>query len=185
VLIVNSKVQHNLSDGSYARRRAECEIAAKTMGVVALRDATLPQLEKAAHGQLDPTVFRRARHVIREIARTRDAAAAIGAGDWMQVGKLMYESHASLRDDFQVSCAELDFLVELARSIGSGGRVIGSRMTGGGFGGCTVSLVRTEVVDEVARAIGHGYLKKTGIEPSVFASRPAEGACLLQFRLNG
>ena len=91
----------------------------------------------------------------------------------------MYESHTSLRDDFQVSCPELDVLVELAASIGPEGGVIGSRMTGGGFGGCTVSLVRTEAADSIARSIAESYRRQTGMEPTFFVTRPAGGARVL------
>ena len=91
----------------------------------------------------------------------------------------MYASHASLRDDYEVSCQELDLLVELAQSIGPEGGVIGSRMTGGGFGGCTVSLVQTNRVPQVTESLRERYQRKTGIEPTIFASRPSQGACVL------
>jgi galactokinase len=114
--------------------------------------------------------------VIGEIERTTEAAVRISAGDWARVGELMYASHASLRDDYEVSCEELDLLVELARQHDGAGGVIGSRMTGGGFGGCTVSLVRVDRLRAVASAIGRGYQQKTGIVPSLFTTRPACGA---------
>ena len=136
-LIVNSNVRHALTDGGYAARRRQCEEAAHALGVAALRDVSREQLE-AARGRLDDVHYRRARHVVGEIGRTVAAAEAIRRGDWAAVGGLMHASHVSLRDDYQVSCEELDLLVELAAEAG----VIGSRMTGGGFGGCTISLVR-------------------------------------------
>ncbi|MEX0643229.1 MAG: galactokinase, partial [Pirellulales bacterium] len=142
VLIFNTNVKHELSGGEYAERRGRCEVAARKLGVASLRDATLTKLE-ANRSLLDPVEFRRARHAISEIARTTEATSAIKAGDWPLVGRLMFASHDSLRDDYEVSCHELDLLVEFARGIGSDGGMIGSRMTGGGFGGCTVSLVRT------------------------------------------
>jgi galactokinase len=175
VLIVNTNVKHELSGGEYAERRGQCESAARKLGVASLRDATREQLE-ARQNQLQPTEFRRARHAIGEIERTSAAAAALEAGDWPEMGRLMYASHDSLRDDYQVSCPELDLLVDLARNIGSKGGVIGSRMTGGGFGGCTVSLVETSKVRAVAEQLASTYQAKTGIEPSVLTSRPARGA---------
>ena len=159
VLIVNSNVKHELSGGEYAERRGQCEAAAKALGVASLRDATLEQLE-SSHAKLATAEYRRARHAIGEIARTTAAAAAIRAGDWPQVGALMYASHDSLRDDYEVSCQELDVLVDAAREIGPAGGVIGSRMTGGGFGGCTVSLVETAKAEKVASRIAEAYRQR-------------------------
>ena len=185
VLIVNSNVKHELSGGEYAARRRQCEEAARALGVASLRDATMAMLS-AGKGRLSEVVHQRARHVVSEIARTVEAAAAIRIGDWAAVGERMYESHASLRDDFEVSCAELDALVEIAKSVGEGtgdaslrGSVIGCRMTGGGFGGCVVCLVRSEVADRVAMAMTGKYRERTGIEPSWFTTRPAAGARLV------
>jgi galactokinase len=179
VLIINTNVKHELSGGEYAERRGQCESAARKLGVPSLRDAGLAQLESQRE-RLDPVEFRRARHAISEIARTAEAAAALKAGDWPRVGRLMYASHESLRDDYEVSCLELDLLVHLARERGPQGGVIGSRMTGGGFGGCTVSLVETAKVDAVAQEIAQSYRAQTGIEPSVLTSRPARGAHVLK-----
>jgi galactokinase len=117
--------------------------------------------------------------VISEIDRTTAAAHAISREDWASLGSLMYGSHASLRDDFEVSCVELDLLVDLAAALGPEQGMIGSRMTGGGFGGCTVSLVRTDALETVARSIGQAYREKTGIEPTMFSTRPAGGARVL------
>jgi galactokinase len=175
VLIINTNVKHKLSGGEYAERRAQCESAARKLSVETLRDATATQLE-GHRTELTDAEFRRARHAIGEIARTVEAAAAIKAGEWPQVGALMYASHESLRDDYEVSCPELDLLVDLARNLGAQGGIIGSRMTGGGFGGCTVSLVQTAKVDQVALELSQSYRSKTGIEPSVLTSRPARGA---------
>lgn len=185
VLIINSNVKHELNSGEYAIRRRQCEEAARAMGVSSLRDATMAMLSDGRAG-MPEVVHRRARHVISEIARTTQAAAAIRSGDWPAVGLLMYESHASLRDDFEVSCAELDVLVELAKAVGRGemdaalkGSVIGCRMTGGGFGGCVVCLVRGEFVEQVASVMASQYLARIGIKPSYFTTRPAGGARLL------
>ena len=174
-LIINTNVRHELVGGEYAERRRQCREAAAQLDVDQLRDATLVQLE-AARAEFDPLCYRRARHVISEIERTVSAVRAIERGDWSTVGSLMAESHVSLRDDFEVSCPELDLLVDLAASLGAEHGVIGSRMTGGGFGGSTVSLVRTEAVSSVARFIHAGYLRQTLIEPTLFSTRPAPGA---------
>jgi galactokinase len=178
VLIVNSQVKHSLAAGEYAKRRAECHEAARILGVATLREATTDDLN-SARDRLPPHVVRRARHVISEIGRTVAAADAISREDWTSIGSLMYDSHTSLRDDYEVSCAELDLLIDLAEALGPEQGVIGSRMTGGGFGGCTVSLVRTDAVDDVAHSIGQSYREKTGIEPTMFATRPAGGARVL------
>ena len=178
VLIANSNVKHELTGGGYAKRRAQCEEAAAILGVETLRDATSEQLE-AARDRLDDVHFRRARHVIGEIDRTVKAADALCAGRWDEMGQLMYASHNSLRDDYEVSCDELDLLVKLAEGIGPSGGMIGSRMTGGGFGGCTVSLVKTSAANSIAETLHERYHQQTGIEPTIFTSRPAQGACTL------
>jgi galactokinase len=178
VLIVNSHVRHELTGGDYAERRAQCEQAAKYLGVRALRDATLADLEEIRAG-LEDVLYRRARHVITENHRTLEAAGAFRSGDWTHAGELMVASHVSLRDDFEVSCPELDLLVELALEPGQANGVFGSRMTGGGFGGCTVTLARKGAIPEIARTMHEKYSRKTGIEPSFFMSRPARGAHFL------
>jgi galactokinase len=175
VLIANTNVRHALGDGEYARRRAECAEASAALGVAELRAATAAQLE-AARAQMDPVVYRRARHVIGENARTLAAAAAFEAGDLPRAGELMYDSHRSLRDDFEVSCPELDTLVDACQAIGAGGGVIGARMTGGGFGGCIVALVRSESVAEVTERLTDEYGRRCQRELTTFVSRPARGA---------
>jgi galactokinase len=175
ILIINTNVKHELSGGEYAERRAQCESAARKLGVDTLRNATPEQLE-SRRNDLTTAEYHRARHAIGEIARTVEAAAAIKTGSWPQVGQLMYASHESLREDYEVSCPELDLLVDLARNIGPTGGVIGSRMTGGGFGGCTVSLVETDKVQQIANEISQSYRAKTAIEPNVLTTRPARGA---------
>ena len=179
VLTINTNVRHKLAESEYAKRRSQCEAAARVLGVAALRDAGLDALA-AAQAQLDPVVFRRARHVITENDRTRQAAQAIQNSDWEAVGRLMYDSHRSLRDDYEVSCPELDTVVDIARGLGAARGVIGCRMTGGGFGGCAVSLVRTEAVSSTTRALETAYEKKTGRQPIIFSSRPAAGARVLK-----
>ncbi|HTV63114.1 MAG TPA: galactokinase [Verrucomicrobiae bacterium] len=179
ILIINSNVRHELGTGEYAKRRAQCEAAAKILGVKSLRDATADGLENAKKG-MDDTIFRRARHVIGEIERTLHAAEGFRASNWVTVGQLMYASHASLRDDYEVSCPELDAIVEIGDAIGVKGGVFGCRMTGGGFGGCAVALVKTDAVREIIKTIAEEYKKKTGVEASLFTSRPAAGASVLR-----
>jgi galactokinase len=179
LLITNTNVKHELTGGEYAQRRAQCEQAAKLLGVPSLRDATLEMLAQAK-GKLEEVVFRRARHVIGEIARTPAAAREVRASNWPEVGRLMYASHASLRDDYEVSCAELDAVVEIAQGIGAKGGVIGCRMTGGGFGGCTVALVRTDAVAAVSERLASEYEARTKLKPTLFVSRPAAGAIILK-----
>jgi galactokinase len=175
VLVVDTRVKHALADGAYAVRRAQCETAARTLGVQALRDATLDRLE-TARSALEPVVYRRARHVITENERTVHAAAAIRAADWPAVGRLMRLSHASLRDDYEVSCPELDWLVD---RLDAAPGVFGARMTGGGFGGCTVSLVQSRAVAETARAVTTSYRAHWAVEPAAFPVRPVAGAALV------
>jgi galactokinase len=179
VLITNTNVRHELGNGEYAKRRAQCEEAAKILGVASLRDASMASLE-ARKSAMDPVVFKRARHVIGEIDRTVKAAKAIRAGRLDELGQLMYASHDSLRDDYGVSCKELDEVVEIARKIGTKGGMIGCRMTGGGFGGCTVSLVKTSAVHQIADTIFNEYQNATGIKPALFVSRPAAGATIIK-----
>ncbi len=174
-LIANSNVRHELNDGGYAARRRQCEEAAVALGAAALRDVSIHQLEQG-RDRLDDVHYRRARHVITENARTIEAAKAIRRGEWPTVGRLMVESHASLRDDFEVSCEELDVLVALAMDHGAANGVIGSRMTGGGFGGCTITLVRRTAVEAVSSHISTGYLRKMDREATLFATRPVNGA---------
>jgi len=179
LLITNTNVKHELTGGEYAQRRAQCEQAAKALGVASLRDAEATALERA-RGKMDEVVYRRARHVISEIERTLHAAEGVRASNWPTVGQLMYASHASLRDDYEVSCPELDTLVDIAQSIGLGGGVYGCRMTGGGFGGCTVALVQSDKVKSVSDRLASEYENKTRIKPTLFVSRPAPGATLLK-----
>ncbi|REJ65262.1 MAG: galactokinase [Planctomycetota bacterium] len=178
VLVINSNVHHELTGGEYAERRRQCEVAASRLKVESLRDVS-PAALAAAEDRLDATHLRRARHVVSEIARTAAAAEEVAAGDWVSAGRRMLESHVSLRDDYEVSCSELDLLVDLAsRNLGQG--IFGSRMTGGGFGGCTVTLAEARRVDELATAIARDYERETGITPSWFTTRPAAGTRILR-----
>ncbi len=179
VLITNSNVKHELSGGEYAQRRAQCDSALSKLDQSTWRDVTQQNLD-SKQADLTDDEYRRGRHVVGEISRTLEAAEAFRAQDWPKVGQLMYASHESLRDDYEVSCDELDTLVEIARKIGPAGGVIGSRMTGGGFGGCTVTLVNTKSVDSMISSLMTDYEAKTGIKPHCFASRPARGAHVIR-----
>ncbi|MBQ0942782.1 galactokinase [Ideonella sp. 4Y16] len=173
VMIVHSRVRRGLVDSAYNERRRQCEQAARVLGVSHLRDATLAQL-LAAHGQLDDTVFRRARHIITENARTLAAHQALTRGDLPEMGRLMAASHASMRDDFEITVPAIDALVALMQqAIGADG---GARMTGGGFGGCCVGLLREDQAERVAAAIESGYRSPDGEPPHVWITRAVDGA---------
>jgi galactokinase len=174
-LVVNTQVRHRLAESQYPLRRAQCEQAAKSLGIPALRDATLPMLEAQA-ATLDPVVFRRARHVISENSRVLEFAKALESGDWQHLGELMYQSHESLQTDFEVSCRELDIVVNIARKLGTAGGVFGCRMTGGGFGGCAIALVRTDAIKLLTRKIAEAYEEQTNSQAAIFSTHPAGGA---------
>lgn len=178
ILISNTKVSHELSDGGYAARRKNTEDGLAAIGKASWRDVTEADVE-AAKDSMDETTFRRSRHVVGEIARTIGAVSALREGDFEEVGRLMYESHNSLRDDFEVSCEELDHLVAEASRIGSAGGVIGARMTGGGFGGSTVTLCEAGRATEIAAELVKSYENEFGFAPEIFASRPGDGARLI------
>lgn len=181
VVICNSKVERGLVDSEYNQRRKECNQAAKFFAerldrrVEALRDVTIEELEEFG-AELPDTVYRRARHVITENNRVLTSIAALKNNDFATFGRLMIESHKSLRDDYEVSCRELDLLVDLALNQEG---VLGARMTGAGFGGCTVNLVRKNNVDHFMDAISSGYEQETGIRPEIYVSSPADGAKML------
>ena len=177
VVICNSMIKHALVAGEYNARRADCAagveyLAREIPGVKSLRDVSFEQLERFGGG-MPPVIFRRCRHVVTEIARTVDAASALRAQDVNRFGKLMSESHRSLRDDYEVSCREIDLLVELANQIPG---VYGSRITGGGFGGCTVNFVRDAAVADFEQSIKADYAAKAGLVPEIFVTAAAEGA---------
>lgn len=177
ILIANTCVSHSLIDGAYASRRQDTVDALESLQKRSWRDVSMNELS-LVEDDMDERIFRRSRHVITEIKRTTDAALAFKNNDFSNIGILMAASHHSLRDDFEVSCHELDLLVEYAQDIGFEGGVLGSRMTGGGFGGSTVTLCRTNDLEAIANKLHQRYLQETGITPQIFASRPAEGAHL-------
>jgi len=177
VLICDTRVKHELSSSEYNLRRAEClrgsNILAKSLqGVRSLRDVSVADFERLS-ASLPGVVRSRCRHVVTENARTLSAADALSAGDLALFGELMAKSHISLRDDYQVSCEELDTAVDAALAEPG---VFGSRMTGGGFGGCTVTLVENDALDRVSSSVREAFAARGWKEPELFASTACEGA---------
>ena len=177
LVICNTMVKHALAAGEYNTRRAECEagvrhFAQSLPNVRALRDVTEADLKRYGN-DLSEVIHRRCRHVITENARVLEAAKALNRGDLDAFGRLMNESHRSLRDDYEVSCKELDAMVDLAQKVPG---VYGARMTGGGFGGCTVNLVNVEKVEEFKQTVAHGYSEATGLATEIYVCSAAEGA---------
>jgi galactokinase len=177
LVVCNTMVKHELAASEYNARRAECEegvrlLAQKISNVRSLRDVTMNDLERFM-SELPEVVYRRCRHVVSENDRVIQAAAALTSGDLVFFGKLMAESHKSLRDDYEVSCKELDLMVDLANKAES---VVGARMTGGGFGGCTISLVDSNSVDQFKQSVASGYAEATGREPEIYVCSAAQGA---------
>ena len=177
LVICNTMVRHELASSEYNTRRAECEEGVRILRIVlsevrALRDVTLSQLED--HRQnLTPKMFARCRHVITENARVKSAVEAFRKGDTAALGPLLQDSHRSLRDDYEVSCRELDLMVEIAAAQPG---LIGARMTGGGFGGCTINLVESAAVSNFKRNVASAYSSKTGLTPEIYVSPASEGA---------
>ncbi len=176
MVICNTMVHHEHAAGEYNLRRRDCEegvrrLSAALPGITALRDVTLEQLERHAD-LLSPVVYRRCRHVVTENERTLRAADALDAGDLQLFGQLMGESQVSMREDFEISCREVDVMVALNAAAEG---VYGARMTGGGFGGSTISLVEAGAVDKFQHSVAAGYRAATGLEPQIFVSPPAAG----------
>jgi galactokinase len=176
LVICNTMVKHELASGEYNRRRAECEEGVRILSrrlpdVRALRDVHLKDLDRYCD-DLPQTIYNRCRHVVTENARVCDAAAALDKADLPLFGRLMAESHISLRDDYEVSCQELDLMVKLARQVEG---VFGARMTGGGFGGSTVNLVENRYVEDFRRSVANAYERSTGLLPQILVSAAADG----------
>ncbi|WP_036507722.1 galactokinase [Nocardioides sp. URHA0020] len=171
LLVTDTRVSHALVDGGYAARRADCEAAADALGVPSLRQATLAAVEELT----DDRVRRRATHIVTEIERVRETVDALAVDDWAGVGRLFAASHVSMRDDFEISCPELDLTVATAVEAGA----IGARMTGGGFGGSAISLVPTERVDAVVHAIDVAFVAAGFRAPQHLLAEPSGAAELL------
>jgi galactokinase len=180
VVICNSMVKHAVATGEYGDRSAEVEAGQAILrrerpGVKLLRDATLEDLE-ACRGMMSAASFKRCRHIITENARVMKARVALMAGDMERFGALMVEAHASFRDDFAASCEEVDLLVAIAMQQAE---CFGARITGGGFGGCTVNVVRAEAADRFVATVRREYAAKTGIDADCFVCTPSDGAFAL------
>lgn len=177
ILICNTMVHHQLATSAFNERRRECEAAVARLStvmkdVLALRDISIENLDRHA-GLLPDLLLRRARHVVGENIRVVEAGAAFAARDFAEVGRLMNGSHESLRQDYEVSCPELDLMVDLARRVPG---VYGARMTGGGFGGCTVSLIDAAAVERFTATVAPSFERVTGHKPMIFSCFPGAGA---------
>jgi len=184
IVICNSKVQRGLVDSEYNKRKEECKMASEffkhklNREIRTLRDISIDEYKKY-QSQLPEVIARRARHVISENYRVQTGVQALRMGNYSTFGQLMIESHQSLKDDYEVSCAELDLLVDLALKQEG---VLGARMTGAGFGGCTVNLLKRKYIDAFEKTIKQGYKKITGINPDTYVTPPVEGAKVLELR---
>lgn len=171
LVLVNSQVKHELVDSPYNKRRESCERVAKTLGVETLRDADMSMLE-AAKAQISDEDYKRAMYVIGEKQRVLDVCEALEKGDYETVGQRMYETHHGLSKDYEVSCEELDFLNDVAKECG----VTGSRIMGGGFGGCTINLVKEQLYDSFVQTAKTKFNEKYGIEPIIIDVVISDGA---------
>lgn len=175
VVIINSNFKRTLVGSEYNTRRQQCEQGARFFNKTALRDLTLTEFA-AQSDRLDPLVAKRVRHVISENTRTLAAAEALAAGDLARMGELMAQSHCSMRDDFEITVAQVDILVDIVKAcIGEHG---GVRMTGGGFGGCVVALIPQQLAAEVQQTVANHYQAKTGIKETFYLCQPAQGVSL-------
>jgi galactokinase len=175
VVVLDTATRRELVTSAYNERRAQCEAASAMFGVKALRDVSVERFDREGT-RLDPITRRRARHVITENARTQQAAAAMDGGNLAVLGRLMNDSHVSLRDDFQVSSAALDAMVECAWQAGC----VGARMTGAGFGGCAVALVAADAAAAFSAQVAAAYSARTGLTPAIYVCRASDGASVIQ-----
>lgn len=176
VVIINSNKKRGLVDSEYNTRRQQCEAVAKHFGVQALRDISVEMLE-AHKAELDEVAYRRARHVITEDVRTLEAAEVLPLSNLVRMGELMEQSHISMRDDFEITVSEIDFIVDTVKTvIGKDG---GVRMTGGGFGGCVVALTPLDKVEAVKEAIAAHYTEQTGLVADIYVCKASQGATQL------
>ena len=176
IVVTNSNVKHNLATSEYSQRRKACEQVASLLGKSSLRDVSMRELE-TSKPVLTDDLYRTARHVVTEIERTADAAVALKRNDLRCFGALMSQSHVSLRDDYRVSCPEIDELVEI--SLATEG-VLGCRITGGGFGGCVVSLIREDASDQLERNIAEKYSGNS----ITYKFKPADGGQIVRLPLS-
>ena len=177
LLIIDTQAHHALTDGGYAERRASCESVVGKLGIRSLRELTMEQLENS-RGPLTETEYVRARHAVTEMKRVLDCVQALSDSDFAKVGELINQSHASLRDDYTVSCPELDTAVDAALAAGA----LGSRMVGGGFGGSAIALIQASKTTETIKAIEKGFSSKGFKAPRFFTSLPSQGAELISRR---
>ena len=177
LLIIDTQAHHALTDGGYAERRASCESVVGKLGIRSLRELTMEQLENS-RGSLTETEYVRARHAVTEMKRVLDCVQALSDSDFAKVGELINQSHASLRDDYTVSCPELDTAVDAALAAGA----LGSRMVGGGFGGSAIALIQASKTTETITAIEKGFSSKGFKAPRFFTSLPSQGAELISRR---
>jgi galactokinase len=176
IIIINSNVKRGLVDSEYNTRRAQCEQAAAFFGETSLRDVPLSTFESKKH-DMEHVVAKRAEHVLFENRRTLDALKAFKVNDVKKISALMAQSHASMRDLFEITTPEIDYLVEIISSvIGVRG---GVRMTGGGFGGCVIAFVANDLVETVKQVVSDKYEKETGLVESIFVSRAANGVSVI------
>jgi len=177
LLIIDTQAHHALTDGGYAERRASCESVVAKLGITSLRELSMEQLENS-RGLLTETEFIRARHAVTEMKRVLECVDALSKSEFEKVGELINQSHASLRDDYTVSCPELDTAVEAALAAGA----LGSRMVGGGFGGSAIALIQASKTSETIRSIEKAFASKGFKAPRFFTSLPSQGAELLSRR---
>jgi galactokinase len=180
IVIADTTVRRKLTSGEYNKRRFACEEAVRLLKedlptIRSLRDVSVEDFNRLA-GKLPEEVSKRARHVVEEIERSKQAEALLEAGNIQHFGELMNQCHISLRDLYEVSCPELDVMVRVAQSLES---CYGARLTGAGFGGCTVNLVRREGAEPFAKALANGYELETGLRPEIYVTRASNGAELL------
>jgi galactokinase len=171
LIVIDTKAHHALADGEYAKRRAACEEATRQLGLPSLRSIETDELDEVL-GRIDADLGRHVRHVVTENARVFAARAALRAGDYAELGRLLDASHASLRDDFRVSADELDVAVEAARAAGA----LGARMTGGGFGGSAIALVPVDRIEALTEGVGAAFAERRWTEPQVWVVEPSAGA---------
>lgn len=180
ILLLNTNVSHNLASGEYNIRRSQCEegvkiIRQKYPEVNSLRDAT-PEMLDDLKTQIPEVIFKRCAYVIAEKERVLNSVAALKSNDLAQLGEYMYQTHEGLSKDYEVSCPELDFLVDFSKSYDS---VIGARMMGGGFGGCTINIIHKDAVDDFIAAAKKAYFKQFNIELTAFEANPSEGTSIV------